>query len=145
MGIFLTACGSTVQKPQLTPLEIKSIQSKTFETPYDTAYKAVISVLQDLGYTIKNTDYGSGVITADSITTSKTDWFWTGNTYGKNTRITVSVISVKNKSQIRLNIIEVDYRSSAYGANSRNELRILDPKIYQNAFTKIENTIFIMQ
>ncbi len=144
MGIFIAGCIGESNPVELTPLQIKQIQSRQFEADYKTAYKSVLSVLQDLGYIILSTDYDSGVITAESLVDSESSW-WTGDVYTTKHKITASIVETQKFSDIRLNIVKSDQVSNAYGQNRNESSAILDPQIYQNAFAKIENTIFVLK
>ena len=63
----ITLCsGCVAPRPQLTSLEIQSIQSREFETAKPTAFAAVLSVFQDLGYIVESADKETGFITAKS-------------------------------------------------------------------------------
>ena len=61
--LTLTGC---VTEPEinLTPLEIQSIQSRDYDKGKDIVFPSVMSVLQDLGYSIKAADIVTGLITA---------------------------------------------------------------------------------
>jgi hypothetical protein len=50
----------------LTPLERRAIESRDLRSSYDNAYRAVLTVFQDKGYSITNSDYDSGIIRATS-------------------------------------------------------------------------------
>jgi len=54
-------------EPQLSPMQVRQITTKLFDSDYETVYRACLTVLQDQGYIIKNTDMDSGLIVA-SIT-----------------------------------------------------------------------------
>ena len=51
---------------KLTPLQRRVLESKELKGTYDDAFKATIAVLQDMGYTIKTSDYTGGLIYAES-------------------------------------------------------------------------------
>ena len=48
-----------------------------------------------------------------------------------------------NRTTVRLNFVQVKEDSSGYGMKSKNDKPILDPKIYESAFQKIQEAIFI--
>jgi len=75
--ILITGCETTKPKVNLTPLEIQSIQSRSYEHPKKTVFPSVMSVFQDLGYSINSADINTGLITAESIAESnKALKFW---------------------------------------------------------------------
>ena len=141
-SVFISGC-ATVEKPQMTPLQIQAIQTQKFNASYKVAYKSIMSVFQDLGYTIDSTNYDTGIIKAESSSKSKHDWIWTGNTYSKKVTVIANVEERKNKVLVRLSFINKTKTSSAWGQTSDQGDMILDSKIYRNAFTKIKNAIFI--
>lgn len=46
-------------------------------------------------------------------------------------------------TKIRLNFVKVQITSSTHGRQGRNDIPIEDPVLYQNAFVKIQEAIFI--
>ena len=59
------------------------------------------------------------------------------------TKATGFVEQIGKKASVRLNFVTTVERSTAQGAEDREETPILDAGIYQNAFERIENAIFI--
>jgi hypothetical protein len=73
---LFTACEYFNPPPQMTSLQIQSIQSRTFETSKRVAFDSTITVFQDLGYIINSAEYNTGFITSESPTkASKNDQF----------------------------------------------------------------------
>ena len=68
-ALILSGCASS-NAPTMTPLEIQSLQSKEYEAKKELVFPSVVSVFQDLGYTIANADIASGLISAESSTES---------------------------------------------------------------------------
>lgn len=54
--------------PQQTSLELQAFQKKQFETSKKIAFASVMSVFQDIGYTIKQANAETGFIQASSPT-----------------------------------------------------------------------------
>lgn len=77
-------------RPQLAPLEIQAIQSREFETVKPTAFAAVLSVFQDLGYIVESADKDTGFITAKSPTSGGFSLL-TGQTLQSATKATAFV------------------------------------------------------
>ena len=139
---LLTACG--VQEPQMTPLEIQSMQTRQFDAKYDTVFASTMSVFQDLGYTVTGADKATGLISAESATDTNVAFqIFTGSTLNTQTRATAFVERIKRKTNVRLNFVQKSQTSSGWGQTDRNDTPILDVEIYQNAFERIENAIFI--
>ena len=65
---FLNACSTrgpiVYQPPPLTAAEREEIQTRTFDTNFDTAFSAVIAVLQDNAWDIQDVQKDSGLIMA---------------------------------------------------------------------------------
>ena len=146
IAIFLTiftGCATTSTEPQLTPLEIQSLQTRNFETSKVVAFASTLSVFQDLGYIVASADTATGFITADSPTDSKENWF-TGDATSANTRATAFIEEIQaNNTTVRLNFVYSQHKSTAYGRDRKKDTPILDATIYQNAFERIENAIFV--
>lgn len=139
---------SAGKKEQLTPLAIQAMQSKEFEATPRVLFRSVVSVFQDLGYTIDTADFESGLITATSATKNKTN-FWGalgGVSASGNTRATATVEELANgRTSVRLNFVSTKTSSSAYGQSHRSDKPILDAQVYQIAFEKIDEALFVRQ
>ena len=72
VGLTFAGCAVQQQKPPMTPLEIQSIQTREFESPKKIVFASVVSVFQDLGYTLKNADLNTGFINAESAAQNST-------------------------------------------------------------------------
>lgn len=163
VALTLTGCAvQQQQKPPRTPLEIQSIQTREYEAPKKTVFASVVSVFQDLGYTIKNADLNTGFINAESATQNASL-----DSIGPEAEIFIGVLGVlggqpaqttqsveqtiatafieeiKERSRVRLNFVTTRQSSSSQGQNSRRDTPILDVRIYTNAFERIENAVFI--
>ncbi len=148
VGILLCAAAAvgcaTTSEPELTPLEIREMQSRNFDQVPDVVFPSVVSVFQDLGYTIQSADRESGFISAESAAESD-GWhrFWTGQARVEQTRATAFVEAVHDETSVRLNFVAVDERSSGWGQHNRDDTPILDAEPYQHAFERIEDAIFM--
>ena len=141
--LALSAC-ATSKAPELTPLELQALQTREFEASKEVAFSSVMSVFQDLGYTVESANKDTGFITAFSASDSHHDWLLTGNKYTSQTRATAFVEPVGEKmSRIRLNFVTGVESSAWYGQHSKKDKPILDPAVYQAAFEKIESALFI--
>jgi hypothetical protein len=141
---LLTGCVTTNNSPSLTPLEIRSIQTRSYEAEYNVVFRSVVAVFQDLGYTIKSADISTGFIQADGAADSNEALkFWTGMTSTSQTKASGFVEQIGDATNARLSFIKSVESSTAYGADSKEEEPILDSQIYQNAFERVENAIFV--
>lgn len=141
--LILASCASN-QAPQMTPLELQSLQSRDFEAQKDVVFPSVVSVFQDLGYTISNADIASGLISAESSTDTNVGFkILTGSSLTTQTKATGFIEAIGDKTRVRLNFVTVKQTSSGWGQNDRNDTPILDAKIYENAFEKVGSAIFL--
>ena len=141
--LFLNAC-QMEPEINLTPLEIQSMQTRTYEKDKEIVLPSVMSVLQDLGYSIKTGDKNTGLITAESTAKSNAAMkIWLGITEVSQTTADAFIEEINGRTQVRINFINVVKQSSGYGQSDRQDKQILDPAPYQNAFEKIENAIFV--
>lgn len=144
-GVFLSGC-LTLEgpPPEMTPLEIQSMQSRDFEQEKEVVFRSVVSVFQDLGYTIKNADLVTGFIQADGL--AESDWlgkFLWGSTQTSQTKATAFVEQIGSQTRVRLNFVNLLESSTEYGAQERNETPVLEAQAYQNAFERIDSAIFV--
>lgn len=147
LATFIAGCATT-PKTTKTPLEIQAIQAHKFQTSKENGFAAVMTVFQNLGYIIRSADLKTGFITAASASSNSTG-FWeamAGVTSNTQTKVTAFVEQVnKQTTKIRLNFLKIEQRSAQYGQATKKGNRILNPKIYQNAFKKIGNAIFVRE
>ena len=143
-SIIISSCAPT---PQLSPMQKRHITTKLFESTYENVYRAALTVLQDQGYIIKETDMDSGLILAAvDRKTAGGDQFlqalFLGHIPDKGTTVEVSCIVNKiNKlsSEIRLNIQEVKYGESSNfsGTSQQDSKQIWIPQVYESIFNDI--------
>lgn len=151
-SFLLTACVAPQVKPQKTSLEIQAVQSRIFDADKKVTFNAVMSILQDLGYIIGSASFETGFITAESPSKEADHGaaiiakiFGGVRTEGK-TAVTVSIEEISpKKTRVRLNLVDKQSRSSAYGQRASDDTPIEDPKVYETAFDKIGEAIFIRQ
>lgn len=143
-AVSIAGCGGQPTAPSPTSLEIQAFQKKEFETTKDIAFGSVLSVFQDLGYIIDSANKDTGFITAASAATGKTDWILTGNRYNTQTKATAFAEELRpGIVSVRLNFVVANTTSRLYGQTYQNDKPIHDPQVYQSAFEKIEDAIFI--
>ena len=141
--LFLSGC-MMEPKVTMTPLEIQSMQSRTFDKSKDIIFPSVMSVFQDLGYTINSADVNTGLITAESTAESNAAMkFWLGVAQVSQTKANAFIEKIGNKTSVRINFVNVVKQSSSWGQDDRKDNQILTHEPYRNAFEKIENAIFL--
>ena len=119
-------------------LELLAMKFREFESNKKMAFASVLSVMQDLSYIINSADIETGFITAKSPTTTKRRPSGSIMNY---TTATAFVEELRpGTTRVRLNFLETyEY---TWGAD-RYDYPIEDPEIYQNAFTKIQEGLFL--
>lgn len=146
IGATMMAAPAYAKKaPQLTPMELQSLQSREYQTSKDQVFSSIVSVFQDLGYQISAADMASGFITAGSGNKNKTGFFeaMIGMRSSGGSRVTAFVETMPSGlTRARLNFMNTKNSSSAYGSNSSKDTPVLDPKTYQVAFEHIEEALF---
>lgn len=145
IGIIFVLVGcATTSAPNLTPLEIQSLQTREYEQGKDIVFPSVISVFQDLGYTVKSADIATGLITAESAAKSDAaSKFWLGVSNVSQTSATAFVESIGKMTKVRLNFVASSKKSYGYGQSDRDDTPILSAEVYKNAFERIESAIFV--
>lgn len=133
---------------QLSPMQKRQLTTRLIDGSYEDTFRATITVLQDQGYVIKNTDMASGLIVAnvdraESGGSQFAQALLLGYIANKGTEVEISCMVSKiadYKSEIRLNIQEVTYGQSSLwsGTSKQNTKQIYDPNIYRNLFNEIE-------
>ena len=111
--LTLTGC---VTEPEinLTPLEIQSIQSRDYDKGKDIVFPSVMSVLQDLGYSIKAADIVTGLITAESTAKSNQAMkIWLGITQVTQTNANVFIEEIRDVIGVKV----VDFYITRIGEN----------------------------
>ncbi len=144
VAALFAGCATTKSAP--TSLQLQSFQAKEFETGKNTAFGSVLSVFQDLGYIVASADKETGFITASSPSGNKTNFFEAlgGVTSSGQTKATAFVEEIRpGFTNVRLNFVDTKKSSSVYGQSNDSDKPILDPKVYQSAFGKIGDAIFI--
>ena len=142
--LLLPACLIEQADPQKTPAELMALQTRDFDTSKEKAISGVVAVFQDLGFIIQTSDFNTGLITAKSPTKANFVPFIGRRMDDTKTTGTVRALS-DGKVRIRLNFVESQRLSFGYGMKQDNEKPIYDPAVYQDAFNKIRNQIFIQK
>jgi len=149
LAIGLSICSSpslAKKKVQLTPMELQSLQSKEFETSKGILFASVMSVLQDLGYTVDSADIETGFIKGNSPIDDKVNFFEAmgGVTSARNSRVTAFVEQMfEGRAKVRLNFVNSKENSSWYGQTNKKDSPVIDPKTYQVAWEKVDEAIFV--
>lgn len=136
------------KKPQPTGLELQQIQARDFEAPKNVTFAAVMSVLQDSGYRIGSADRDTGLITASASTKTKMTWLpFIGLGTSKKTPVVSAFVEDRGPSfsRVRLNFVMGKISNNNSFGGVTDEEPILDPAVYQDAFEKINQAVFVRQ
>ena len=144
LALSLSSCAllEDLQTPQLTPLEIQTLQTREYTAPKELVFASVMSVFQNLGYNIVSADQVTGFINAKSLL--KSDAHYTATAFvesmGQMTRVRLSF--VKKVSGSRWDSGFVDYKHG-HMEKYKYERQVLDATLYQNAFEQIDSELFV--
>jgi hypothetical protein len=154
-----SACQMSPPKPQLTQLQLRQLQSRSYENKdFVTAMRAVINALLDEGFIIKNADKDLGFIqaTKDAEVSGGgmpgVDIFggfggvgmW-GNQqqrWRNSSQIDCSGTLTKVGNSTNVRLIFQRKTLDNYGVPMDIQL-IEDPNYYQNVFVKIDKSLFL--
>ena len=150
IALALSGCVTTDPVIKKTSLQIQAIQAKSFEADKLVTFRSVLSVLQDLGYVVGSASLETGFITAESpIVQDKSGAAMAAAIFGGvrtegKTAVTASIEEFgKDSTRVRLNFVDKKQRSGAYGQRAADEIPVENPVLYNNAFEKISEAIFI--
>ena len=149
-------CFWGTQAPPKTALEIREFQTRTFDTKNQKlVIKALLNVLQDEGFLVKNADANLGFLTA----TKEIDL---GNDSG-GFAFTLGGSNNKEPTRYRkLKVLDATANVSEYGQQTRVRVsfqqkildnmgavmeskQVEDPEFYQDFFGKVDKGIFIQK
>jgi hypothetical protein len=137
-----------VDNPEQSQLQIRELQVKTYDIKNkDIVLKAVLNVLQDDGYTIKNLDVNLGYFNA--IKETRRIWKDGGFPLKDIYEATINVSEFGEKTKVRVSFYykcHVMPFHNFFGAVDEKELgntEIYDTKFYQDFFNKVDKAIFI--
>ena len=145
------------KKPELTQLQIRQLQTRSYETE-DTkkVLQVALAVLQDDGFVVQNANADVGLLSA-SKSLHETNVDDTGTAFAKGffglggvtsqefstVESTVTVTPFGEKTRVRLSVrLSSTAIGGLSGANVKYE-SVTEPKFYQEFFTKLEKGMFI--
>lgn len=141
VAFLLAGCMPSNYQPTKTSLELQAFQAKEFDTHKKIAFASTLSVFQDLGYTITSTDLETGYIAAKSPTQHEQGF---AKIIMKDTKATAFIEELRpGMTKVRLSFVNTEEWSGTYGAKLVQDHPIEDPTVYNNAFVKIQEAIFI--
>lgn len=148
---YLTSCATTAPAPAKAQLQIRQLQTRMFETPDDKAVlKAMVNVLQDGGYMIKDANSELGILSAVREYEEKTS-FWAElgaaytNTQGELAQnsvveATANVSKHGEKCRVRVNF---QIKTFKRNGGTKAVRQIADGQYYTKFFAKVHKGIFL--
>lgn len=148
--LFVFGCVvPTPPTPQMTQLQIRELQTRSYETnDVKMVMKAMLNVLQDDGFIVKNADTDLGFLTAtkEIDVEDKVEALLNreGARWRKNLIIeaTANVSDFGSQCRVRINF-QMKYFDNLGGVIA--VLPAEDQKFYQNFFAKVDKGIFIQK
>ena len=153
-------CTAGVQPPK-TQLEVREFQTRTFDTPdHKLVMKAMLNVLQDDGYVVKNAVVDLGLITAEKEIDVAPGRSGSGGLFGGGTVIFGGPHSppTYNKTEVRDftgNVSEFGNQTKVRVSFQRKLLdnrgdvveveAIDDPEFYQDFFSRMDKSLFLQK
>ena len=152
ISFFITSCASS-PKTEKTQLQIRSIQTRTYETPESKlVLKAILNVLQDDGFIVKTAVPELGLLTAtkeidiENASESIPAFLFGGANarWKKNSIIeaTCNISDFRNGCKVRVNFTQkiLDNLGGILAIK-----QIYDQKFYQAFFLKVDKSIYIQR
>ena len=132
------------------PHNNRTMQTRIYPVSHQNAFSGTISALVGLGYTITHTDGYTGLIQAEQFSKnplylSDQSYHMLNNSQEKTLqqKVTALIENTQNGTAIRLSFVDVKYAStSIMGQSQRYDAPAIGTYIYQEAFNRIENTLF---
>ena len=154
LALWSVGCINAPIKPQRTPLEIREMQTRQFHTRDERlVMKAVLNVLQDEGFVVKNAVTDLGLITAvKEIDRAQNgnDIFFNSLFMGPDARwekvetleatANVSVLGPETKVRVSFQRKVIDNHG-----NVVNVEELDDPEFYQRFLNDVDHGVFIQQ
>ncbi|WP_282950459.1 MULTISPECIES: hypothetical protein [unclassified Sphingopyxis] len=143
--VLVSPVASAKKQPELSPLAIQQMQTRDFEFDKSIVFSSVMTVLQDSGYRIGSADKETGLITGTASTNGKTTWMpFVGFGRSKKTPVVSAFIEEIGPrfTKVRFNFVMTKISSNGFGSN-QDEEPILDQAVYQQAFEKVDQAIFV--
>lgn len=153
--LFILGCQTT---PPLTPQQRRTLQTRIYNAPYETVFRAFKTVMQDEGYIVKNQDMLGGLIVSETqknmgsgynsflVLGALADGFSNSsgssrnNTYATGKTFTSTV----NLEEVRKNVVEarlIFQTTVNYSGGGQTGREIVDPEVYRSIFVKVNNEV----
>lgn len=148
---LLQGCASSSNPEiKLSNMQLRHLTTKEFQADNETTFKAVLSVLQDQNYIIKNADIDSGFISCEKQVDLDTNSnvvlmkLFVDTTYSEHNKILISATisqQSKDSSRVRLNIQSITVGDGVFANATEEATFITDNTIYTSLFNQISTEI----
>jgi hypothetical protein len=173
LGVAVTSCTvvnrAPTPKPPQTQLQTREYQTREFDTnDVKLVMKAMLNVLQDDGFVVKNAVPDLGLLTATKEiqltgSNNQSDQFWsdvfaslvTGSNNNRNNRDTPTRYNKFKIVEVSVNVSEIGRRTKVRAnfqakvldneGNPVDVYTIQDQKFYQDFFAKVDKGIFLQK
>ena len=151
-SLMLSGCTFPPPKPPRTQLQVREMQTRSYTNKigFKRVMKAVINVLQDDGYIIKNADKELGFITAVKEAELDNNWerglsiaFGNEQSRYRNNKVSECSVNISERGKdIRVRAIfqnkVLDNYGAAYSIN-----HVEAPDFYQKFFAQVDKGLFL--
>ncbi len=146
IGIGLLGGCIAVQE-QMSPMQKRQVTSRVFDGKYEDIFRAVMTVLQDNEYIIKDASMDTGLITAEVTRESSSQsqffqsFFNKGVVMNKASKVELSAVVSKlnaQSSEVRMTIQEKVFDN--YGRNVQT-VQLYDEQVYTTFYNDIRTEI----
>jgi len=153
LTLGVVGCATTGGQPQKTQLQIREFQTRTYETSDSKmVMKAMLNVLQDDGFIVKNAVLDLGLLSAEKTldVEKKSEAFWSTFFLGANARwkkasvieCTGNITEFGDTTKVRVNF-QLKMLDNKGGIVKIEQ--ISDEKYYQDFFSKVDKGIFLQK
>lgn len=127
---------------KVSDLELQQMQTREFDATIEQAFSATISTFQNYGYLIQSADKSTGMVIAKTSSKASIDSFvgLVKTEYDKATAFIEQI--AKDRVRIRVSIVKY-VTASKMGYNGEKEAPRTNPQVYEDMFTKIQESLFL--
>lgn len=146
--VLLSSCAT--QMITKSPVEVRMMTTKQFESDQDMVFKSIISLLQSESYIVDQADKETGLINASKRIENQNaaaQRFWLGVSKDANTSKAMFYVEEINDSVTEVKISMYEGSESSQNGywgqvnKSNKEQMIYEPKIYQEWFMSLQAEI----
>ncbi len=152
IAFLFTGCSYNSPKNEMTQLQIREIQTRTFASRESkTVLKEIMNVLQDDQFIVRNANAELGLVTGEKEMDVSSGWsiFLSSlakgehATWEKNAVIEISanVTQYGDDTKVRVNFQKKVYDNRGGVVSTRH---IYDQEFYQDFFTKVDKGLFLL-